>query len=246
MTSTPPLGGFWLPGGTQGILLIHGYGGTIEDFRDFGAQLQSAGFSVYAMLVAGHGADVATLRRATMSDWTGSVDRALGWLQTKTHVVGIMGTSFGGALALEAASRHPEIDAVVAINTPVGYGRSQWGTKLLLRLLRLWTPYLRKPGLQAADRQRYERQGWLTAWPISGLLETYRFIEQKFLPALPHIKARVLLMQSGRDEYIRRDSAMVIGKKYGRPPGLPRPNDYGIVKNQVYLCLFWSQTKILH
>ncbi|MBI3573015.1 MAG: hypothetical protein HY092_02340, partial [Candidatus Kerfeldbacteria bacterium] len=48
-------------------------------------------------------------------------------------------------------------------------------------------------------------------------LETYRFIEQKFLPALPHIKARVLLMQSGRDEYIRRDSAMVIGKKYGRP-----------------------------
>src|SRR2546429_9501847 len=66
---------FSLPGSRPlGCLLVHGFTGTPEEMRPLGEALAARGFPVYAVLLAGHGTDVAELARTCWTDWFASVE----------------------------------------------------------------------------------------------------------------------------------------------------------------------------
>ena len=95
--------GFFLPGGDDCVLLVHGLTGTPTEMRTIAKQLAKQGFSVMCPQLAGHCGSVADLRRSKWQDWYGSIERAFeAAKQTHTRVY-VAGLSMGALIALKLA-----------------------------------------------------------------------------------------------------------------------------------------------
>lgn len=196
-----------LPGGPIGILVVHGYGGSIGDYRSFAEQLHSFHYTVSGMRVAGHGQGITALGQADVYDWRESVFVAARQLGQQCTEVVIVGSSFGGALAVDyAAHAGLAVSGLVLINMPFQY-RQAAIKKIGLRFIKLVTPNLRKSGLRPVDKQHYAELGSTTAWPITGLLATQKFVSTFVRPALPRIQPPVLILTNSSDPYVSGHSA---------------------------------------
>ncbi len=207
---------FLLLGGPVGILIIHGYGGSIGDYRSFGDHLHRLGYTVSGVRVAGHGQGMTALRQTTPVDWRSSVDRTVADLRARVQKIFIVGASFGGILALEYIHRHPGVvTGVIAINPPTSYRGGGRFQKVLLRTLRLFIRDIPKTGLSPEVRKNYATLGSTLAWPITGILDTYDVIQRGVLPALPAITIPTLLMASGHDPIVSGQSLKIIWNSLG-------------------------------
>lgn len=216
-TSVAPGAQPWfLPGGPVGVLIIHGYGGSIGDYRQFGELLNAHGCTVMGLRLAGHGESLEVLRATGWRDWQDSVRRAAFELRRQCNSIIVVGSSFGGALALNYARNFPAgTDGVVAVNPAVKYrSGGRWQT-FALRLLRLVTPDYRKPGLSAAQVEQYRQLGSMTHWPIDGIFETYAYINTMVLPQLPKLTVPTLIMAMADDPTVHPDSAKIVHEQTG-------------------------------
>ncbi len=207
-TVAPGAQPFYLAGNDIGLLLIHGFGGSIGDYRPFADQLHRQGYTVSGICLAGHGRGLAALATTTVEDWRQSVQQGIRDLQSRCRRIILLGASFGGALAINAAAQsYDQVAGVVAVNAPVGYRGAGIFQGVILRVLRLVTPYYPKLGLSAADRQRYARLGSTTAWPIDGILATRDFVRRLVVPCLPAVKIPAMIMANQGDPYVSSSSA---------------------------------------
>jgi carboxylesterase len=108
---------FFLPGGSTGCLLIHGFTGTPKEMRWMGEYLSKQGFTVLGIRLAGHATNPEDMRRSSWRDWVASVEDGITILRAATRKVYTIGLSMGGVLSLIAARRYP-ITGAVAISTP--------------------------------------------------------------------------------------------------------------------------------
>lgn len=99
--------GFTLGEGPTGALMVHGYTGSPQGLRGLGRHLADAGLAVQAPLLPGHGTSWEDLHLRTSEDWRGSVETAYEELAARTEEVFLVSLSFGSALALDFAARHP-------------------------------------------------------------------------------------------------------------------------------------------
>lgn len=204
---------FFLPGGPTGLLIVHGYGGTIDDYREAGAALNRAGYSVLGIRLAGHGQSREALRQSHLEDWLESIRDGIAKLRKECASVVIFGISFGGTLGLLTAAREPgTLNGIVTLNAPMRYRGGGLFQKIGLRVLRLATPYYQKPGMTPEIRERYTQSGSMTHWPIDGLLETYKIMEQDVPAALGQVTQPALIMAVDGDELVDARSADLIGR----------------------------------
>ncbi len=98
----------WHVGGSIGILLIHGLGGTPVELRLLTLALASAGYSVAAVQLAGHCSSSADLARSTWRDWLTSVQAAHDRLCQQCATVFVGGLSMGAVLAARLACDRPD------------------------------------------------------------------------------------------------------------------------------------------
>ncbi len=201
---------FFFPGDSTGILIIHGYGGSIGDYRDFGNQLHRFGYTVMGMRLAGHGQNLPILKQATIADWQQSVDEAIDHIRQQCQNIVIVGSSFGGVLALDAVRRKKTIHGLVVVNTALSYRGGGAMQGFLLRLLRLFTPYYPKFGMSGAERRRGREVGSSPAWPINGILATAKFSRQNIIPVLPTIQIPVLIVSSSNDPIVGTENGSVL------------------------------------
>ena len=110
--STPPaiqeaLGGtgFFLPGGDNAVLLIHGLTGTPAEMRAIAKRLVARGFTVMCPQLAGHCGDVAALKRSTWRDWYASIEHGFEALKREYPRVYVAGMSMGALIALKLAEQ---------------------------------------------------------------------------------------------------------------------------------------------
>jgi carboxylesterase len=99
---------FALGDGPVGALLIHGYTGSPQGMRGLGEHLAGAGLAVQAPLLPGHGTTWEDLAPRTADEWTETVESAYEELASRTEEVFLVSLSFGSALALDFAARHPK------------------------------------------------------------------------------------------------------------------------------------------
>jgi carboxylesterase len=99
---------FLLPGGSSGVLLIHGLTGTPAEMRFVGKGLHRAGFTVYGMQLAGHCGSEADLLKTGWRDWRKSVHAAADRLLWDVDHLFVAGLSMGAVLALQFAIDRPE------------------------------------------------------------------------------------------------------------------------------------------
>jgi carboxylesterase len=134
---------FILPGngprGRTGVLMVHGLAGTPNEMRMLGRGLQSAGFEVHGVQLAGHCGTLDDLVATGWQDWVESVHAGARRLRAKVDRVVVMGLSMGAVLALELAAERPDlVDGVAALST--SFRHDGWSMPIFTRLAFLLRP----------------------------------------------------------------------------------------------------------
>ena len=113
---------YYMPGGRSGVLLIHGLTGTPTEMRFVAKGLNKAGFTVYAMQLAGHCGDERDLLKTGWHDWYRSVGEAADRLRKDVDHMFVAGLSMGALLALKLAADRPgEVDGLGLYGTTFVY-----------------------------------------------------------------------------------------------------------------------------
>ena len=120
MTLIDPLAAtFQLDGSNgEGVLVLHGFGGTPAHLRMLSAHLNDAGYTVGGPLLEGHGTNLEHMERTHRRDWLASARSGFEELSAACNRVHLFGFSMGGLLALSlAAQTHPA--SLTTLNTPI-------------------------------------------------------------------------------------------------------------------------------
>ena len=106
--------------GPVAVLFIHGFADTPHVWRRVAARLAATGsFTCRAMRLPGSGEPADTARLQSLRRWRASVADELTRLRAGHSTVWIVGHSMGGALALDAAIRTPDMVDGVAVFAPL-------------------------------------------------------------------------------------------------------------------------------
>lgn len=106
---------FFLDGGGDGVLLIHGLTGTPAEMRFVGKGLHRAGYSVLGVQLAGHCGSEQDLLATGWRDWYRSVTDAADRLGARVDRMFVGGLSMGALLALKIAAERPRQVAGLAL-----------------------------------------------------------------------------------------------------------------------------------
>jgi ABC-2 type transport system ATP-binding protein len=121
---------FYLPGDRSGkvpaVLLAHGFGGTKDSVDDDAESLAGRGYAVLTWTARGFGRSGGQIHLDSPDYEVKDAQRLLDWLAARPEVrtdaagdprVGVVGGSYGGALALLLAGQDPRVDAIVPLIT---------------------------------------------------------------------------------------------------------------------------------
>jgi pimeloyl-ACP methyl ester carboxylesterase len=101
------------------VVLLHGQGGSLENFRHNIGPLAAAGFRVVALDLLWHGrSGTPPVDRRLIPVWTGQVLAVLADLGlARSHLIG---QSLGGWVAATIALQHPDLVRSLVLTTPMG------------------------------------------------------------------------------------------------------------------------------
>ncbi|PRY28814.1 alpha/beta fold hydrolase [Pseudosporangium ferrugineum] len=128
---------FYLPkdrdGRVPAVLLAHGFGGTKDSVSGDAESLADRGYAVLTWTARGFGASGGEIHLDSPDHEVKDAQRLLDWLAARPEVrtdaagdprVGVVGGSYGGALALLLAGQDPRVDAIVPLITWNDLGRA--------------------------------------------------------------------------------------------------------------------------
>jgi carboxylesterase len=116
-TAVSGSGPFSADGGPIGVLVLHGFTGSVQTVRGWAEHLAGGGLTVRAPLLAGHGAGWKELARTGWTDWYSSAELAFTELRERCEKVFVTGISMGGCLAFRLAETHGSaVSGLVVVN----------------------------------------------------------------------------------------------------------------------------------
>jgi esterase/lipase/1-acyl-sn-glycerol-3-phosphate acyltransferase len=186
-----------------GVVLVHGFLSAPAEVAELAAFLNGKGLWVYQVRLKGHGTSPDDLALRNRREWVDSIDIGYALLSAVCRRVVIGGFSFGAGVALDCASRIPDIAGVFAVCPPqrlmdisskfapavtawnrvMDVLRYQWGKKEFV----VTVP--ERPHINYARL------------PILALRELERFMRE-LEPKLGKIKTPVLVLQSEGDPVV--------------------------------------------
>lgn len=106
------------PNARQAVLMIHGICGTPRRF-DWLIPRFDDSWSIYNILLDGHGSDPKAFAQTSMKKWKTQVHETLDDLSKRYDRILVMGYSMGTLLAIEALPHYPKIYALMLFNVPL-------------------------------------------------------------------------------------------------------------------------------
>ncbi len=214
---------FFLEGGPEGVLLIHGLGGTPTEMKSVAKGLNKAGFTVYGMQMAGHCGSEADLIATTWQDWYASVEAAHDRLRARCQTVFAAGLSMGAVMAMYLAARRPgEVRGLGLYSVTIKY--DGWSIPKLSFLLPFWLrmpwgknycfyetfPYGIKDDRLRAIVLRQLQSGdssnaGLIRTPGVCVREFYRFVKE-VLRKIPDIQSPALFLHPSHDDIAKAET----------------------------------------
>ena len=192
---------FEADGGRVGVLLIHGYTGSVVETRPMAAYLAERDLTVRCPLLPGHGTRPEDLTRISWQAWTGEVESALHDLQGCCDAVFVGGLSLGSLLALWLGSEHPEIAGLIPVAPATRVQNRLMPLALLLRYFFKYNPLGPIDDDDLGDPQAVERSWYYDETPLWGAGEVY-LLQRKVCRALPQICQPILIFQGRRDAHL--------------------------------------------
>lgn len=186
------------------MLLLHGFGDTPQTLAYLAAALNSAGFTVRAPLLPGHGRSVDEFDRSGAVEWISFARGEYESMVTQFRAVGLAGLSMGGGIAAIIAANAPRLPALALLAPYVGMPRT---LAAAARLHRVWGPFAgqfkaasTRSILDESERVKNLAYGVTTARAINQLSAMTRIARK----ALRSITAPTLIMQSRNDNRVSR------------------------------------------
>lgn len=195
---------FFLEGGKDGVLLIHGFTGSTAELQPMGKYFHELGYTVSAPLLAGHGVTPEEMMQTGWRDWWRS---ALdGYEQLRAYGcerIYVAGLSMGGVLALRIA-REKQVTGVVTMASPMRFknkkARFAW-------FMHYFVPYQYRSETKREHIE--ERIVPYDRTPVKSVASLRRLIHN-VRARLHQIRVPALVIQGGEDETIYPDDAHII------------------------------------
>lgn len=199
---------FLFEGNDNGILLIHGFTGSVSHMRPLGDALRERGYTVMGINLPGHATTEADMAKTGWREWLQGATQATEALKEKCGTVTVCGLSMGGLLALLVAGRM-KVNACAPISTPMAT-QNKW-----LCLAGLAAPFYprvawavqpaRHKGIDKAYDYGYGGFPTRSAASLHYLIKLAR-------RNLPAVRCPILCVQSTGDRTVWQGSADVILK----------------------------------
>jgi carboxylesterase len=214
--------GFFMPGGNDCVLLVHGLTGTPAEMRAIAKRLAKQGFNVVCPQLAGHCGTVNDLKRSKWRDWYDTVERTFEAAKQTHARVYVAGLSMGALIALKLAEeKGARVDGLGLLSVTFfydGWNMPHIRRKLLLPLviyspLRYFVSWRENPpyGIKC-DRTRAAMHKVLTrrdakasqkvgifSTPAITIHESLRLIRVA-KAALPRVHSPALIVHSTEDD----------------------------------------------
>jgi carboxylesterase len=199
-----------------GILMIHGFSSTPDEFKELSKYLADKGFTVFAPLLAGHGTKPHDLLKTTAFDWAKSVKEAYFKLKEKTEKVFLIGNSFGSDLLFWLIKElNNEPLGIISLGAPI-YLRGHNFILLRLYTYGLIQKFYHKPvRLYKTDYIDMLDEVTYTKIPTKSVRQFLRFIGKEIKPILEKIKIPALVVHCDNDKVIHPESATYIYERLG-------------------------------
>lgn len=211
-------------GSYQAIIFIHGILEGTEQFKYLAKAAYKLGYSVYALLLPGHGGSSWNFARTNLLEWVDFVSETIDALLIKYHEVILVGHSMGALLAIcEGAVRKKGIRALVLIDPPLhihlwprvvkSAACIQWGK------IRKCQPYTQAEykAMSVGKIKGLSGIGWILRY--SELLILISYTRKR----VAKLKLPLLVVFAAKDEFVsyksqkyfspHRDSARIINLK---------------------------------
>lgn len=195
-----------LEGGGVGCLMIHGFTSSPADLRPLSKYLHSLGYTVWELLLPGHGACPANLAQCGWQDWLRAVELELEKLKARGSQVWVLGFSMGGILAMLAAA-HGGADGLVTIAAPIWPRPWQTRWAFVLRHFRRY--------VQLGTPRRYCQPSWRYEEVALASIAQLMQLIKRGKKALGAVTVPALMVQGCQDRTIRPQSAGYIYKRLG-------------------------------
>jgi carboxylesterase len=199
-----------------GVLMIHGFSSTPDQFNELSAFFSQKGFNVSAPLIAGHGTSPEDFIKTSPKDWTNSAMENYLELKKISKKVFIIGNSFGSNLGLWLVKElNNEPDGIVILGAPI-FLRFHNFIKFRLFTYGRFKRYYKKPyRFFKADYTDLEDEISYPVIPIKNLNQFIKFLEQETAPNLHKIKIPILIASASVDPVIHPKSVKYISENIG-------------------------------
>ncbi|NLI92472.1 MAG: alpha/beta fold hydrolase [Peptococcaceae bacterium] len=177
-----------------GCLLIHGFGGNIQEVIPLAQSLQAQGYDVLCPALKGHNGKRQDFIGVKHQDWISSAEEELQQLMARNEGVFVIGFSMGGLIALNLGVRY-QLRGIVTLNSPIYY----WDLKRIalnlmedIKIRRL------------VNTKRYLQSS--IKFPLSALVH-FRILLGKTKKLLNQVQCPVFVAQALEDDTVRKNSA---------------------------------------
>lgn len=192
-----------------GVLLIHGYTGSVAETRPMGEYLVAQGFDVRCPLLPGHGTTVEDLTHIRWQQWTDRVADSLGELVRQCDTVFVGGLSLGSLLTLWLGARHAEIAGLIVMAPAIKLQNRLLPLTLGLRHLLKYNPFGPIGDDDLGDPEAIDRIWCYDQTPMWGAGELY-LLQRQVLRLLPAIRQPILIFQGRRDAQVDPRAAQIL------------------------------------
>lgn len=197
---------FLLPGGSHGVLLLHGFTGMPPEMRLLAQSLHRAGHTVLCPRLAGHGTSPEDMAHTGAEDWHDSAADGYALLSGITRRISVVGHSMGALLALRLAAEK-RVASIVTLAAPIfiDEGRGMKHLPPRSECIGRFHPKLRSHLRDVPEfcKVTYDKM------PLVAIHELVGFIE-RVKALLPKVSAPLLLVHSLHDHTAHRRSLSYI------------------------------------
>jgi carboxylesterase len=219
-------------GGREAVILVHGLTGAPDEMRFIAKKLHMEGYDVFAPLLAGHGANYATIMPTGWKDWLGTLTQTYDAIRgdyERIHVAGIcvggmLGLLMGQTREIASCTIYAPVFEFNGWSMPKSYIWLRWfwwliyavpgGGRIVVKEVH---PFgLKDERLRAlvADSQNNLIKGALDGMPLKSIADMYR-LGQRLLKVAPSLKVPTLLIHSDEDECGALDNAELLKSTMG-------------------------------
>ncbi len=197
---------FFFKGGDTGIVLLHGFTGSVAHMRPLGDALAALGYTVMGINLPGHATTEADMARYGRREWLQAAIDAQAFMRFHASKVVLCGLSMGALLSLLVAEQG-KADACVVISTPLP------ATNRLLPLTGLFGHILPRVAWNIKEERaiqldpQYDK-GY-TGFPMRKGADLYR-LSRNAEAHLHNMHCPTLIIQSLDDHTVSRHSADTI------------------------------------